>query len=658
MRVARVGLATIVACICAGFCAGEARPDRTNGARDEGIKLYRSGHYEQALLCFDQVLARHRRDLEILVKRGACYLKLNQPEKALADFEFVNRYATLATLAFGPRGIIDPNSTRPPVGFPDLNFAESWGNRGIALLMLDRNEEALESFRTAISLWALSENRKNLAGRGAAHQGLGQSYHRLGDDQTALKAYDEAIAIYASDPNSFAGRGEVFESLRMPDRALGDYNEAIRLDPSHSRAYCGRGIAYFALGRDDDARADLDKAIALDPSFSKAYSFRGAVHARQGRNDQALADYDILIRLLPARAGAYKDRGGLLVRMRQFDRAIDDLNQAIRLDPKRASAYQNRGAAFNGLARYDRAIEDLSKAIELDPDNAGAFTNRGLALFALGRYDQSISDLDTAVELAPRNAVPYFNRAEVYSRLGDRDKAIADYDAAVRLDSRMAAAYAASARLREENGQRERAMRDYDMALKLDPKQVSLYYDRGNVRREAGDWRGALADYDQAVALDPKRAETYFARGWSRFSAGAEGADYDARVYISLQGWRDPLSPYMAVLAALASRQAGRPAVGDRVLEEAVGNLSPHAWPVPVIRYMKGELSESSLLQTAVSQRQQTEARAFIGVFKLQQGDRTSAREHLRWASENGSAGSIAGDVAKSALARIDSPGG
>jgi tetratricopeptide (TPR) repeat protein len=657
MRVARVVLATIAAISFAGFCAQEAPAGGTAGAREEGIKLYHAGHYEEALLCFDQVLARHRRDLEILVKRGACYLKLNQPEKAIADFDRVNQHGAWASGVFGQNVIYDTNSTRLPLPFPNLNFAESWSNRGIALLMLDRNAEALDSFRTAVSLWKQQYGR-NLRGHGAAYQGIGQSYHRLGDDQAAMKAYDEAIAIFATDANSFAGRGDVFESLRMPDRALSDYSEAIRLDAAHSRAYCGRGIVYFALGRDEPALADLDKAISLDPGFVKAYSFRGAIHARHGRNEQALADYDILIRVLPGRAGAYKDRGGLLVRMRQFDRAIDDLNEAIRLDPRRASAYQNRGAAFNGLGRYEQAVEDLSKAVELDPDNAGAFTNRGLALFALGRYDQSISDLDAAIQLAPRNAVPYFNRAEVFSRLGERDRAIADYSEAIRLDPRMAAAYASSARLRDENGQRDRAMHDYDMALKLDPKQFSLYYDRGNVRREAGDLRGALADYDQALALDPKRADAYFARGWSRFSAGVEGADYDARVYISLQGWRDPRSPFMAVLAVLSSRQAGRPAEGERVVAEALVNLSPRVWPVPVLRYMKGDLNEESLLQTAVSKRQQTEAHAFIGLLRLQHGDRKGAREHLRWATENGSAGSIAGDVARAALARIDSSGG
>ena len=268
-----------------------------------------------------------------------------------------------------------------------------------------------------------------------------------------------------------------------------------------------------------------------------------------------------------------------------------------------------------------------------------------------------MTDLSAAIQLAPRTAIPYFNRAEVLSQLGQRERAIEDYNEATRIDPRFAAAFAASARLREAGGQRDGAIHDYNMALQLDPKEVSLYFDRGNVRREAGDWRGALADYDQAVALDPKRAETYFARGWSRLSAGADGADLDARVYISLRGWRDSLSPYMAVLAVLGSRQAGRPAAGKRVLDEALVNLSPRAWPVPVLRYLNADLSETGLLDSAVSKRQQTEAHAFIGLVRLQGGDREIAREHLRWAKENGSADSIAGDVARSALGRLDQGG-
>jgi tetratricopeptide (TPR) repeat protein len=641
----------------------------TNEERLTGLSLFSAGRFQEAIPFFDQVLARHSRDIEILIKRGACYLRLDQPEKAIADFDRVNQYSRWSSRVFGPVLSMLPDTTAPdgtwrPLPLTEFHFAENWGNRGTALLMLGRDDEALESFRVSTVLWSsrLNDPRaflpadrpKIVRSHAAAYEGLGQAYHRLRQDELAFQAYTHAISIDPTDPNGFAGRGDVLHELKFLDAAQADYDEAIRLDANHSRAHCGRGIMLTELGRDDLALADLDRAIALDPKFAKAYSHRGALHARRGENKPAVDDYDALIRLAPANAGAYKDRGGILVRIGLFARAIDDLNEAIRLDPKRATAWQNRGAAYNGLGQYERAIDDLTHAIELDPDNAGAFSNRGLAYFAVGQYDQSIADLSEAVRLAPRNAIAFFNRAEVFARLELRDRALSDYDQATRLDSRLVAAHAASARLRQELGQRAQAIHELDMALQLDPKGISLYQDRGNVRREEGDWRGALADYDRAIMLDPERGLAYVARGWSRLSAGVEGADFDARIYLKLKGWHDGLAPYMAVLAVLGARQAGRAADGQQVLDEALVNLAPRVWPMPILRYLHGDLNEDALFHAALSDRQQAEAHAFVGLDQCRAGDQQAGLAHLRNARDHGAAGSIAVDVARATLARIE----
>ena len=124
-----------------------------------GLRLYESGQFPQAIPYFDQVLASHKRDLEILIKRGACYLRMNQPEKALADFDRVNQYSTWSSRVFGAGPILTPLSTWMPMPAPDVSFAESWGNRGIALLMLGRDQEALESFRVSTNLWNQPQNR-------------------------------------------------------------------------------------------------------------------------------------------------------------------------------------------------------------------------------------------------------------------------------------------------------------------------------------------------------------------------------------------------------------------------------------------------------------------------------------------------------------------
>jgi tetratricopeptide (TPR) repeat protein len=341
--------------------------------------------------------------------------------------------------------------------------------------------------------------------------------------------------------------------------------------------------------------------------------------------------------------------------MSRYDAAIKDLDEAIRLGPPRATSLQNRGAAYNGLGQYERAIRDLTEAIRLDPDNAGAHTNRGLAHFAIGEYDEALADLSESIELAPRNAVPCFNRAQVFERLGFRDRAIEDYERAIQLDPRMAAAQAALGKLRGEVAQSSSRGRESNMAIQLGPRQADLHYDQANSLRQNGDWRGAVGEYDQAIVLEPKRAELYVVRGWARLCTGIEGADYDARAFLALRGWRDGMSPYMALLGVLGARAAARPVDANRILNESLINLPPRAWPVPVLRYLKGDLTYRALLDAAANEKQKTEARAFLGVERLLSGDPNAAGDHLRWANDHARSGSIAGDIARAFLARIES---
>ena len=652
-----------------------ARGGSTSAAELEGVRLYRAGKFAEAIPYFNQVLARHPNHAKILNLRGICYLRTDQPEKALPDFDRINRRSVQAARIFA-NGFF-PASMGIPQQPVDLWYPESYGNRGIALLMLGRDQDALESFQRSVALWNLPWNSKQtgltlsnmiagpfppsrenraqmIRGREAAYSGMGQAYHRLGQDIAAVEAYNQAIAIDPNDPNAFAGRGEVLASQRLYDQAIADFNVATGLDPTHSRAFASRGIVEYELGRNEAALSDLDRAIAIDPKYAKAYSYRGAAHARRAQNELALADYDALVKLLPDNAGAYKDRGGVLVRMGQFDRAIKDLDEAIRLDPKRAAAYQNRGVAYTSLGQFERAVSDLTEAIRLDPENAGAYSNRGRVYYALGEYDQAIVDFSLAIKAEPRNPITHFNRAEAFVRLGMRDRALQDYTEAVRLDPRLAPAYAAIGRIQSQLGRREEAIRDFDMALRLDPKRVDVFQDRGNVRREGGDWLGALTDYDRAIAIDPRRADLYVARGWARLCAGAEWADNDARAYLSLRGWNESLSPYMALLAILGARGTPREAAARQLLDEALANLQGRTWPVPILHYFRGDIDEAALLRAADGEKHQTEAHAFLGLDRLQARDRPAALAHLRWAREHGSPGSIAADVARSALARIE----
>ena len=656
MRLTFVPLEVGLTVLLTLLATSPALADRTATARNQGFQLYEAGHYQEAIAALDRVLEKHPRDLEALIKRGNCYLRVDQPAQALPDFDRVIHYSPLL-----------------PGAYTD---------RGIALLMLGRNEDALDSFNHAVRTWNTASfldpasileglmpipnrtgglSRKGsqqiVQGQATAYSGLGQAYYRLGQHEQAVIEYNHAIEIYALDPNAYIGRGDCRVALGDHEQALADFNEAIRLGPGYSRAYTSRGHLYEVMGQDSRAEADYDRAVELDPGHTYALRLRGALQSRRGLNDKAIADIDAATRLRPEDASAYKDRGGVLVRLGRFQQAIDALNRAIELDPDRASSYLNRGAAYNGLGQYERAIQDLNKAITLDSKNPGAHTNIGLAYYMIGQYERAIEDLSEAVRLAPDNAIVHLNRGNVYARLGFREQAVGDYQTVTRLDPRLIANYGGPAKLLEDMGRNNLAVRDEKkLALKADPAELDLHLEQGNALRTRGDWKGAIAEFDQVVERDPQRVEAYVARGWARYCAGEPGAQRNARAYLNLKGWRNRLSLYMALLGYLGSRRDGNLNDALTFLDEAISSSAETAWPAPVLHFLRHETSPEALLKAAASDNQKTESHTFVGLELLYRGDVKKAREHLVWVRENGAAGSIATDMAKSTLAQIDHP--
>ncbi len=142
--------------------------------------------------------------------------------------------------------------------------------------------------------------------------------------------------------------------------------------------------------------------------------------------------------------------------------------------------------------------------------------------------------------------------------------------------------------------------------------------------------------------------------GWLLLIANRNGAESDARAYLDLNGSHDKLAPYMSLLGALAARRAGHEVEARVFLDEAIANLDPSAWPAPVLRYLRRGVPPQSVLDAAHTDLQKTEAHVFIGLSLFQSGDSHGAVAHLRWVRDRGVTHSIANDLARETLKKID----
>ncbi len=268
------------------------------------------------------------------------------------------------------------------------------------------------------------------------------------------------------------------------------------------------------------------------------------------------------------------------------------------------------------------ALDDLNDAIRLDPTAAYLWNDRGEVWRARKNYNKAIGDYTEAIRLAPDRPGPYNNRGLALYALKDYEKAIADYTEAIRLD----------------------------------PKNSLTFGNRGNARLARKDYAGALADYEQAIDLDPKFVSAYRnrARALLLDRRGALAVE-SARKGIKVGAWEGEMPVYTAIIGHLSALQVGDSASAKWFLDEAAAHADHETWPYAVISYLRGELSEASLLAKAGENiNHRTEAHGFLGYERLLKGREEEALRHFVWVKEHGDSTRAGYMIAMAELDRLE----
>lgn len=261
---------------------------------------------------------------------------------------------------------------------------------------------------------------------------LGLARYEAGDYTGAINIFTDAIneksvpeemiepaVIYFYRGNSYANIGD-FNST------LNDYTQAIEIDPNLAEAYNNRGITYKNKGDADSAMKDYNKAIKTDPNHAGTYNNRGNIYYYRDDFDSAIKDYNKAIELEHDFAYAYSNRGNLYKKKGDYKSAINDFNQAINIDPRYSNAYNNRGCAYGDIGDLDSAIKEFNKAIKFNPQFAYAYNNRGITYHNKGEFNHAIKDFNEAIELNSQYSKAYYYRGVCHLKVGNNNLAIAD----------------------------------------------------------------------------------------------------------------------------------------------------------------------------------------------------------------------------------------
>jgi lipoprotein NlpI len=213
-------------------------------------------------------------------------------------------------------------------------------------------------------------------------------------------------------------------------------------------------------------------------------------------------------------------------------------------------------------------------------------------------------------------------------------------------DARAATLYARSCSAGEPNGcvdsgnlkfnkkDAAGALADLSRAIGLDPTTVRAFNVRGWVKRGNGDIDGALEDLNAAVGADASNANNYFVRGLVRGDRrDFEGAVADLRRVIQV-GPSESDADYAALYVWFYRARLGARSDATTELRAFLARRAgEHAdrWPMPIARFLMGQLGEAGLIQSAdgagalTAKARECEAYFFEGAVRLLNQDKAGA---------------------------------
>lgn len=254
-------------------------------------------NYEAAIADYNQAIAFNASIAVFYNNRGWTYYKLGNLEAALLDFNKAIALDSMLAYAYNNRGLVYAKLGNYEAAAADYAHVLELGEE-VSAEWANFNLTNLPGGFTALATEAAAtEIPSSQADRVQAFIDEGNSAFDIGDYESALAAYTNAIELDPRNGEWYALRGSAQYRVHDNDATIADYDRAIELGFSEAYAFYNRGLAYYNQGNLEAAFSDYNRAIQADSTYEYAYGARGTIYMEQGEYEKALADFDKALEL-------------------------------------------------------------------------------------------------------------------------------------------------------------------------------------------------------------------------------------------------------------------------------------------------------------------------------------------------------------------------
>jgi protein O-GlcNAc transferase len=349
-----------------------------------GVQHHQAGRLDDALSCYQQVLARNPKDSDALHLSGVVAANRRQYDTAIA---LIGR-----ALAVKPDEAV---------------FHTNLGN---ALLQHGQVMEAISAYDMALRLRpGDSDVRQNL--RHACDRRFAQAVEHYGADRFS-EANAACNQVLDSQPDRAAAwhlSGAIAEACGDPDRSAERIQRAISIAPDQARFHHSLGVLMLKQGRHESAAECFRRATALEPSLIDAHINLAVASHAKGQLKDALDSLRKALALDPTHVEALIRFADLLRVEGRHEEAIAAARHAVDLAPNDARTHGQLGVVLRSVGHATEAIQACQRSIEIAPNTPGTYNNLAMLLKDQARMGEAIKCYRHSLEIDPANATVHSN---------------------------------------------------------------------------------------------------------------------------------------------------------------------------------------------------------------------------------------------------------
>jgi len=456
------------------FLASACSLTAQNRALDDGVRLIREGHFDQALTRLEEAQRLAPRDATIENLLGITETQLNHPDRAVSHYRNAIRldpsqaaphrnlgFNLLTAKQYGPAESELREASR-------LNSNDPFAHYYLFLLALatDHDAEALEQ---ASHTGNLIENDPD------AGVGLIEAEIRLGRVDEASSRIKNMEAANQLTPVREYAIAALLSRHAFNGQAVGCFQRIALLDPSW------------------ESRYNLALALLYDGWFAEASKLLSTLHNER-----------------PSNADALMFLGSAFEMQEKMPEALEAYRAAAVADPSNPDRTLDYTRLLMDMDRYDEAIQFIQSGITETASTSPVKLRLGAIEMIKGDYAAAREAFNAALADNPELDAAYVGLAQTYARQSNDTEAIDILEAArSKRPGRYLLEYYFGL-LASRLGREEEAIIALERAAQLEPKSPDPSFELGKLYGSKQDWPDARKAFEHVVGLNPQFAPAHY----------------------------------------------------------------------------------------------------------------------------------------------------